>query len=97
MRAVLGAIEDLTSKYTTAAERAVAATLDANCQSPVASYATIDNDILTIDALVASPDGVTVIRQQVSGSLCDAGQLGHQVAEHLLQRGARELLVGEAV
>lgn len=95
LRAVLLNLEDPTSKYTTAAERAVAATLDANCQSPVASFATIDNDTLTIDALVASADGKTVIRQRLSGNIDDAGQLGQRVAERLLEEGAGELLVEE--
>jgi len=95
LRAVLLNLEDPTSKYTTAAERAVAATLDANCQSPVASFATIDNDTLTIDALVASADGKTVIRQRLSGNIDDARQLGQRVAERLLEEGAGELLVEE--
>ena len=93
LRAVLSSLEDETSKYTTSAERAVAAKLNANCQSPVASFSTIENDVLTIDALVASADGETVIRQRVSGGVDDAELLGRQVAEQLLQEGAGELLV----
>lgn len=95
LRAVLLSLEDPTSKYTTSAERAVAATLDANCQSPVASFATVEKQNLTIDALVASADGKTVIRQQVSGNVDDAERLGHLVAERLLEKGAGELLVEE--
>jgi len=83
------------SKLTTAAERAVAATLDANCQSPVASYAVIENDVLTIQALVASIDGSTIVRECVSGRPADAYALGVDVAERLLARGAGDLLVGE--
>lgn len=92
LRTVLLSLEDPASKITTTAERAVAATLDANCQSPVASYATIENTTLIIEAMVASPDGETVIRQRVSGSVDDAAQLGHRVAEQLLEKGAGELL-----
>ena len=95
LRAVLLSLEDPVSKITTTAERAVAATLDANCQSPVASYATIENDTLIIDAMVASPDGETVIRQRASGSVDAAAQLGHRVAEQLLEKGAGELLCEE--
>lgn len=95
LRAVLLSLEDPTSKYTTSAERAVAATLDANCQSPVASFATVEKHNLTIDALVASADGKTVIRQQVSGNVDDAERLGRLVAERLLEKGAGELLVEE--
>ena len=95
LRAILSSLEDPASKYTTAAERAVAATLNANCQSPVASFATIENDTLTIDALVASSDGATVLRERVHGKIDDAEQLGHRVADQLLKKGAGELLVEE--
>jgi len=95
LRAILSSLEDPASKHTTAAERAVAATLNANCQSPVASFATIENDTLTIDALVASSDGATVLRERVHGNVDDAEQLGHRVADQLLEKGAGELLVEE--
>lgn len=96
LREILALLEDPISKYTTAAERAVAAALDANCQSPVASYAVIENDTLTIDALVASPDGSKVVRERVSGHMSDAEDLGHQVANRLLDEGAGELLAEES-
>ena len=95
LRELLARIEDPVSKLTTAAERAVAATLDANCQSPVASYATIDGDTLTIAALVASEDGRTVLREQVTGDAVDAVSLGRAVAARLLEQGASDLLAGD--
>jgi len=92
LRAVLLELEHAETKLTTEAERAVAATLQANCQSPVASFARIDADILTIEALVASPDGSKILREQVSGRTDDARMLGNQVAARLLERGAAALL-----
>jgi hydroxymethylbilane synthase len=96
LKDLLTLFEDPMSKLTTAAERAVAATLDANCQSPVASYAVINEDVLTIEALVASEDGTTVIRERLSGSAAHATALGTSVAEQLLRQGAAELLAGDA-
>ena len=93
--ALLGSVEDPGSKVTTAAERAVAATLEANCQSPVASFAEIDGDRLDIRALVASEDGSTVLREQASGNIADAEALGIRVATQLLDKGAAELLVDD--
>jgi len=93
LREVLLLLEDPVSKFTTTAERAVAATLDANCQSPVASYAEVNDTVLTIDALVASPDGSKILRQRITGDVVDAELLGNQVANALLQLGAKELLV----
>lgn len=83
---------------TTAAERAIAKTLQANCQSPVAAHAVIDNGSLTVTALVAKPDGSQSIRDAVTGSVDDAEQLGQELASRLLAAGAREILsaLGEA-
>ena len=95
LRDLLSALEHPDTKMTTLAERAVALRLGANCQSPVASYATITEGALTIDALVASTDGRTIIREQSTGSLSDAELIGTQVAEGLLEQGADDIL-GEA-
>lgn len=92
--AVLSLLEDPETKLTTVAERAVAATLDANCQSPVASFAVVDSNTLTIRALVASADGSNVMRESVSGNIADAEELGISVASRLLEQGAGALLAG---
>ncbi|MFQ5610395.1 MAG: hydroxymethylbilane synthase [Woeseiaceae bacterium] len=92
LRALLAELEDPASAATTAAERAVAATLDANCQSPVASFAEVSGDTLSIRALVASEDGRTIIRESVSGDTNAAAALGRLAAEKLLANGAAALL-----
>jgi hydroxymethylbilane synthase len=95
LRELLAQLEHADTNMTTMAERAVALTLGANCQSPVAAFARINDDVLTIDALVASTDGREIIREQSSGSVGDAAMIGTAVAEQLLERGASNLL-GEA-
>jgi hydroxymethylbilane synthase len=92
LRDLLAMLEHADTKLTTMAERAVALTLGANCQSPVASFATIADRTLTIDALVASTDGRRIIREQSTGSANDAELIGTQVAERLLEQGASDLL-----
>ena len=77
---------------TTAAERAITATLQASCQSPVASYATISGDSIEVTALVALADGSEVLRDSISGLATNAASLGHELARRLLANGARELL-----
>ena len=84
------------SELTTAAERAVAARLDANCQSPVASYATIKGGQMTVTALVASEDGRQVTRDSIVGNANEADSLGTSIAERLLASGAGDLLAGSS-
>lgn len=92
LRAVLVQLNHTTSVQTTLAERAIARKLQASCQSPVATYAVVDGDALTVTGLVAMPDGSESIRDSVSGEAADAETLGEQLADRLLDRGAAELL-----
>ena len=76
----------------TAAERAIAARLQASCQSPVAAYATQDGSQLRLTAMVALPDGSESLRQSLAGDVANAAELGHDLAEQLISAGASELL-----
>ncbi len=92
VRAILGKLNDPVAVQTTTAERAIARVLEASCQSPVAAYATVEEDKLTVTALVAHPDGSRSIKESISGHAADAEQLGEALAARLLESGARELL-----
>ena len=89
---ILQTLNHETTALTTAAERAIAATLHASCQSPVATYATTSGESLEVTALVALPDGSESLRDSMAGDAGAAAQLGRALAERLLARGARELL-----
>ena len=80
------------TEVTTVAERSVAAYLKASCHSPLASYAVIEQDVVTLTALVASVDGKTLLRREVSGPVEDAAHLGSRVGRMLLDLGADKLL-----
>jgi hydroxymethylbilane synthase len=47
---------------------------------------------LTLDGLVAEPDGSRLLREGVSGASNRAEELGAELAQRLLRSGARELL-----
>lgn len=92
LRELLAQLDHVETRYTTIAERAVARRLQASCQSPVASFATLHGDDLTLLALVASVDGSVVLREEVTGNNAEAEALGTEAAERLLERGAASLL-----
>jgi hydroxymethylbilane synthase len=89
---ILRQLEDRTTRQTTRAERAVCGELQASCQSPVASFATVTEGRLRLRALVASPDGQRVLREELSGHPEDAESIGIELAQALLGRGAAALL-----
>jgi hydroxymethylbilane synthase len=92
LRTLLGRLNHAPTERTTTAERSVARYLGASCQSPLASYAVIEGDRLTLTALVASVDGKTLLRERVAGAVADAEALGARVGQRLLARGAADLL-----
>ncbi|CAM5790896.1 hydroxymethylbilane synthase [Castellaniella caeni] len=74
------------------AERAVSRALGGSCQVPLAAYATVQGDTLSLRALVAEPDGQRVLRAQASGPRGQAQQLGEQAARALIEQGADAIL-----
>ena len=92
LRSLLARLDHPPTRQTTLAERTVSRVLEATCQSPVASFAGLRDNVITLTALVASADGATVLRRQVEGPAEDAELLGSEVARQLLELGAAALL-----
>lgn len=74
------------------AERALNRRLEGGCQVPIACYAIQQNEQLWLRGLVASPDGKTVIFDEITGNPSDGEKLGVQLAERLLAAGADVIL-----
>lgn len=74
------------------AERTVSRELGGSCQVPLAAYAEVEGEQLTLRALVAEPDGTRIVRSQQSGRAADATQLGEAAARELLAQGADSIL-----
>lgn len=85
------------SEMTTAAERAFLRRLGGGCQIPIAALGTLEDGKLRLQGLVASPDGEKLIRGEKTVSSVPltrnmAEQLGTDLADELLARGACQLL-----
>ena len=89
---LLQALEDAATRKVMDAERAFAARLGGSCQSPIAAYAELDADRITLRGLVAEPDGSRLLRDTESGSAGNPAALGRQLAERMLAAGAGTLL-----
>ncbi len=74
------------------AERAMNTRLEGGCQVPIGSYAELDGDTLWLRALVGAPDGSQIVRGERRGPSANAEQMGIELAEELLDAGAREIL-----
>ena len=91
-RELVGALNDSISWQCIDAERAFALQLQGSCQSPIAGFARIEGDRLTLHGVVGSPDGREVYRGVEVGAVSDARRIGTELADRLLGAGARALL-----
>ena len=89
---LLRSLDDQSTRACCTAERALLRELGGGCQLPIAAHAVVNGSTLTLMALVATPDGKQVIRDQITGQVQTAETLGKQLAGLLLERGAAELL-----
>ena len=89
---LLAPLEHHESRLRVLAERALNKRLEGGCQVPIGSYCIIDGDQFWLRALVGSPDGSVMLKEQVRGPLADAEAQAVILADKLLDRGAREIL-----
>lgn len=85
-------LNDADTAAVSAAERAMLATLQGHCNSPITAHATIDGDQLHLRAGVYAPDGSRWLETTASGPVARAAHVGDDAAGQLLARGARELI-----
>lgn len=74
------------------AERALLAALRAGCLAPVGALGRVVEGQLRLEAVVLSPDGRQRLAASGSADAVAAVELGQQVAQELLDRGAAELI-----
>ncbi len=85
-RALLAPLDDPATADCVRAERALLAALDGSCRTPIAGLATIAGGGLSLDALIATPDGGTIYRAGRDGGAADAVDMGRDLGEELRAR-----------
>jgi len=74
------------------AERAFLRGLGGGCQFPIAAHAVVEGELLKLEGLVAKAEGEEILRDRNSGARDQPEEIGSQLAERLLERGAGDLL-----
>ncbi|WP_316571834.1 hydroxymethylbilane synthase [Neobacillus sp. YIM B06451] len=91
---LLDIFEKFTCKQTALAvraERSFLKKMEGGCQVPIGGFATAEeNGDITLNVLVASPDGKEVYKDTVTGK--DPEALGEKAADLLIERGAKDLI-----
>lgn len=89
-RAVLSVLDDQATHRATAAERAFLRELEGGCQVPIAAHGMASGHSVVLRGLVASLDGMRVLRSESADA--DPEAAGRGLARQLLQRGAADIL-----
>ncbi|MDA0262337.1 MAG: hydroxymethylbilane synthase [Proteobacteria bacterium] len=82
-RTRLATIDHPASATCLAAERAMLATLDGSCRTPIAGLAELDGDTLTLEGLVAMPDGSALHRSSRRAPASQGADLGAELGAEL--------------
>ena len=85
-------LEHRESRVAVTAERAVLRALGGGCQVPIGAYATVQDEVVQLRAIIVSPDGTDIIRKRASGASRDAEIIGRALGEELLAQGGRQIL-----
>ena len=90
--ALLAALDHAPTRACVSAERAMTRTLGGSCQVPIAAYATLNKEKLSLEGLVGRASDGETVRGYASGPMSEPDKLGQQVADMLVARGADALL-----
>ena len=90
--AALKSLDDPDSHRAVVAERAWLNELGGGDDLPAGALARIEKGHLVMEAVVVSPDGLEVVRDEIEGPASQAETLGVKLAVRMLERGAREIV-----
>lgn len=93
LRQRIAFLNDEETVYCAAAERAFLARVEGGCQVPVGVYAVPETaGSLSVEAVIASVDGMRLYRDRLSGPADKAEHLGRELADRLLDMGGLSIL-----
>jgi hydroxymethylbilane synthase len=92
LKNLVAALDDPATRLAVMAERAFLARLEGGCVVPVAAQGRVEGGTLVLEALISDLEGRRFLRDKTKGSPEDGEFLGGNLAEHLLDRGGREIL-----
>lgn len=73
-------------------ERDFVSAIGAGCSAPVAVNAVMEDDIVTIRAMIGYPNGTHIMEHTLHSSMEDSDELGFELANIMIKDGALELL-----
>ena len=89
---LLADMDDEQTHYALDAERALVSQLEGGCNVPIGSFATLNGDQITLRGLVASLDGKTMYKKELTDLKTNAVALGRRMGDELIEMGASRIM-----
>ena len=89
---VISSLHHEQSAYEVLAERSLLSYLEGGCQIPIGALGKVHDKSITLEAMVAGLDGKTLIKDKIQGCISKSEELGIQLAQCLVEKGAGEIL-----
>lgn len=94
VREIALSLKDVKTFTCTKIERDFISKIGAGCSAPVACNAVIDGNMVTFRAMLGFPDGTNIMQEKIVRNLQDCENLGFEMAQLMIEKGALELLKG---
>ncbi|MFO7570844.1 MAG: hydroxymethylbilane synthase [Smithellaceae bacterium] len=92
LAALCARLNSATTAAEVTAERSYLRALGGGCRLPIAAYGLLEKQRLSLEGLVANPDGTAVVRDKVWGTIDEAEAMGKKLADMIMEKGGRTLL-----
>ena len=92
IREIAMSVNDENTFICTKAERDFISKIGAGCSAPVACNATIEDNKITLQSMIGYPDGTNILQKSISKNLNNCENLGFDLAEIMINDGAKEIL-----
>jgi hydroxymethylbilane synthase len=89
---IFSGLNDAKTAAEITAERSYLRALGGGCRLPIAALGKLDGQMLSLEGMLAAPNGSTMIREKIGGAKEEAETLGKKLAEIILGKGGRKLL-----
>lgn len=92
IKALLAPLHDAKTDVCVRAERTLSRLFGGSCQIPLAAFATLTGDEITLRAMIATPDGKESVFAEVTGAASQPEALGEKAGVLLKEQGAFAVL-----
>ena len=92
IKQLIAVLNDKQAEICIAAERRMNQSLDGGCSVPIAGFAQLDGETLSMQGVVGDIETGQLLSASVQGDAKNAAEIGQQVAQQLIDQGAKALI-----